>query len=148
MDQTRTQISNLSEKELPLCVKNVNFVLLDICRHIEKKPLFRLKYVHSISKWKLDNIYVEKLNQTCSAYSTLQHIKFLNIETKTQILLVVDATQFILEKDFFQGPNRSTFAIRNMFGWTITGPMKRITEEFCHAETIFCHVAKGHLIRL
>ena len=77
---------------------------------------------------------MQELSETCATYSHLQHIKFPNLgNNKIQLLLGVDATQFILEKEFLQGPTGTPFAIRNL--WTITRPMKRKAEESYHAET-------------
>ena len=72
----------------------------------------------------------------CSTYSHLQHSKFPNLgNNKIRLLLGVDATQFTLEREFIQGPTGTHFAIRNLLGWTITGPMKRKAEKTYHAET-------------
>ena len=66
------------------------------------------------------------LNEACSPYPHLQHIHFPNLsDNKIQILLGVDATQYILEREFLQGPSGSPFALRNILGGTITGPIKR-----------------------
>ena len=55
--------------------------------------------------------------------------------TKIKLLLGVDATQFIVERKILQGPTGTLFAISNLLGWTITGPMKCKAEEIYHAET-------------
>ena len=39
-------------------------------------------------------------------------------------MLGIDATQYILEREFLQGPKNTPFAIRSLLGWTITGPIK------------------------
>ena len=79
---------------------------------------------------------MQELNKTCANYSHLQHIKFPDLgNNKTQLLLGVDATQLILERKFLQGPTGTLFAIRNILGWTIMGPMKRKAEETYHVET-------------
>ena len=117
-------------------VINANLVLLDIGRYKDDEPLFRLNYVHSINNWKFSDAPVQELNETCATYSHLQHINFPNLgNNKIQLLLGVDATQFILERKFLQGPTGNLFAIRNLLGWTITGPMKRKAEESYQAET-------------
>ena len=117
-------------------VINANLVRLDIGRYNDDEPLFRLNSVHSINNWKFSDAPVQELNETCATYSHLQHIKFPNLgNNKIQLLLGVDATQFILEREFLQGPTGTPFAIKNLLGWTITGPMKRKAEESYHAET-------------
>ena len=117
-------------------VINANLVRLDIGRYNDDEPLFRLNYVHSINNWKFSDAPVQELNASCATYPHLQHIKFPNLNNNNiQLLLGVDATQFILEKEFLQGPTGSLFAIRNLLGWTITGPMKLKAEETHQAET-------------
>ena len=79
-------------------VITANLVRLDIGRYNDDEPLFILNYVHSINKWKLSDAPVQELNETCATYSHLQHIKFPKLgNNKVQLLLGVDATQFILE---------------------------------------------------
>ena len=113
-----------------------NLVRFDIVWYNNDEPLFRLNYMHSINNWKFSEAPMQELKETCETYSHLQHIEFPNLgNNKIQFLLGVDATQFILEKEFFQGPTRTPFAIRNLLGWTITGPMKRKADETYHAET-------------
>ena len=123
-----------------LSVINANLVRLDTGRYNDDEPLFRLNYVHSINNWKFSDAPVQELNETCATYSHLQHFKFPNLgNNKIQLLLRVDATQFILEREFLHGLTGTPFAIRNLLGWTITGPMKRKAEESYHAETNLCN---------
>ncbi|XP_075264413.1 uncharacterized protein LOC142356371 [Convolutriloba macropyga] len=107
-------------------VMHANLVRLDIGKFNSDQPLFRLNYVHAVSNWTFNNAPVNDLNGACSFYPHLQHIHFPKLsDNKIQILLGVDATQYILEREFLQGPSGSPFALRNLLGWTITGPIKR-----------------------
>ena len=115
-------------------VINANLVRLDIGRYNDE-PLFRLNYVNSINNWKLSDAPMQELNETCATYPHLQHIKIPILgNNKIQLLLGVDATQFILDSEL-QGPTGAPFPIRNLLGSTITGPMKHKAEETYHAET-------------
>ena len=117
-------------------VINANLVRPDIGRYKDDEPLLRLNYVHSINNWRFSDGPVQELSETCATYSHLQHIKFINLgNKKIQLLLGVDATQFILEREFLHEPTGSLFAIRNVLGWRKTGPMKRKAEETYDAET-------------
>ena len=60
-------------------------------------------------------------------------------DNKIQKLLGVDATQFILERELLQGPSGSPFALRNLLGRTITGPIKRKTEPFLQETNFLSH---------
>ena len=86
-------------------VINANLLRPDIGSYHDDGPLFRLNYVHSFNKWKFSDAPVQEINETCATYSYLQHIKFPNLGIfKIQLLLGVDATQFILDREFFQDP--------------------------------------------
>ena len=107
-------------------VMHANLVRLDIGKFNSGQPLFRLNYVHAVNNWTFNDAPVNDLNEACSSYPHLQHIHFPKLsDNKIQILLGVDATQYILEREFLQGPSGSPFALRNLLGWTITGPIKR-----------------------
>ena len=107
-------------------VVQANLVRLDIRKFNSDQLLFRLNYVHALSNWTFNDAPVNDLNEACSSYPHHQHIHFPKLSyNKIQILLGVDATQYILEPEFLQGPSRSPFALRNLLGWTITGPIKR-----------------------
>ena len=100
-------------------------VQLDIGLFRSQRPLFRLNYGYSIKNWHFDDAPVTQLNEVCSKYPHLQHINFPQLENnKIQVLLEIDATQYILEREFLQGPKNTPFAIRSLLGWTITGPIK------------------------
>ena len=119
-------------------VIKANLVRLDIGRCSDDKLLFRLNYVHFISNWKFSDATVQELFDTCATFSHLQHINIPILgHNKIQLLLGIDATQFILEREFLQGPTGTPFAIRNLLCWTITEQMKRRAEETYHAETNF-----------
>ena len=63
-----------------------------------QRPLFRLNYVYSIKNWHFNDAPVTQLNEVCSRYPHLQHINFPQLENnKIQVLLGIDATQYILE---------------------------------------------------
>ena len=97
----------------------------DIGLFRSQRPLFRLNYVYSIKNWHFDEAPVTQLNEVCSKYPQLQHINFPQLENnKIQVLLGIDATQYILEQEFLQGPKNTPFAFRSLLGWTITGPIK------------------------
>ena len=100
-------------------------VQLDIGPFNNNKPLFRLNYVYSINNWHFDDAPVSELNHVCSKHPHLQHISFPQLENnRIQVLLGIDATQYILEREFLQGPKNTPIAIRNVLDWTITGPIK------------------------
>ena len=100
-------------------------VQLDIGLLQSQLPLFRLNYVYSIKNWHFDDAPVTQLNELCSKYPHLQHINFPQLENnKIQVLLAIDATQYILEREFLQGPKNTPLANRSLLGWTITGPIK------------------------
>ena len=99
-------------------------VQLDIGLFRRQRPLFRLKYVYSIKSWHFNDAPVTQLNEVSSKYPHLQHINFPQLENnKIQVLLGIDATQYIVEREFLQGPKYIPFAIRSLLGWTITGPI-------------------------
>ena len=98
-------------------------VQLDIGLFRSQRPLFRLNYVYSIKNWHFDDAPVAQLNEECSKYPHLQHINFPQLE-HNKIQVEIDATQYILEREFLQGPKNTPFAIRSLLGWTITGPIK------------------------
>ena len=107
-------------------VMHANRVRLDIGKFNSDQPLFRINYVHAVSNWTFNYAPVNDLNEACSSYPHLQHIHFPKLsDNKIQILLGVDNTQYILECEFLQGPPGSPFALPNLIGWTITGPIKR-----------------------
>ena len=94
-------------------------VQLDIGLFRTQRPLFRLNYVYSIKNWHFDDAPVTELNEVCSKYPRLQHINFPQLENnKIQILLGNDATQYILEREFLQGPKIA----RLPFGVYLDGP--------------------------
>ena len=73
-----------------------------------QRPLFRLNYVHSIKNWHFDDAPVTQLNEVCSKHPHLQHINFPQLESnKIQVLLGIGATQYILEREFLQGPKKT-----------------------------------------
>ena len=87
-----------------------------------QRTLFRLNYVYS-KKWHFDDAPVTQLNEVCSKHLHQKHINFPQLESnKIQVLLGIDATQYILEREFLQGPKNNPFAIRSLLGWTITDP--------------------------
>ena len=76
-------------------------VRLDIGPFNSRKPLFRLNYVYSIKNWHFDDAPVSELNDVCSKHPHLQHIRFPQLENnRIQVLLGIDATQYILERVF------------------------------------------------
>ena len=100
-------------------------VQLDIGFFRSQRPLFRLNYVYSIINWHFDEAPVTQLNEVGSMYPHLHHVNFPQLENnKVQVLLGIDATQYILEREILQGPKNTPFAIRSLLGWTITGPVK------------------------
>ena len=100
-------------------------VQLDIGLFWSQRPLFRLNYFYSIKNCHIEEAPVTQLNEVCSKYPHLQRINFPQLENnKIQVLLGIDATQYILEREFLQGPKNTPFAIRSLLGWTITGPIK------------------------
>ena len=110
-------------------VMHANLVRLDIGNLNRDQPLFRLNYVHAVRNWTFNDAPVTDLNEACSSYPHLQHIHFPKLsDNKIQILLGVYATEHILEREFLQGASGSPFALRNLLGWTITGPIRRKTE--------------------
>ena len=59
-------------------------------------------------------------------YSDLQHFAFSQLTSnKSQVLLGIDAQQYIIEQEFLQGSKSIPFAVRNLLGWTITEPIKK-----------------------
>ena len=112
-----------------------NLVRLDIGKLNSDQPLFRLNYVHAVRNWIFNDAPLNDLNEACSSYLHLQHIHFPKLsDNKKQILLGVDATQYI-----FQGPSGSPFALHNLLGLTITGPFKRRTEPFLQETNFLSH---------
>ena len=60
----------------------------------------------------------------------MQHNNFPQLKnSRIQVLLGIDATKYILEREFLQEPKNTPFAISNQLGWTITGPIKFGHEE-------------------
>ena len=105
-------------------------VQLDIGPFNSRKPLFRLNYVYSINNCHFDDAPNLELNVDCSKHPHLQHIRFPQLENnRIQVLLGIDATKYIFEREFLQGPKNTAFAIRNQLGWTLTGPIKFGHEE-------------------
>ena len=100
-------------------------VQLDIGLLRSQRPLFRLNYVFSIKNWHFGDAPVTQLNEVCSKNPHLQHINFPHLENyKIRVRLGIDATQYILEREFLQGPKNTPFAFHSLLGWTITGPIK------------------------
>ena len=48
-----------------------------------------------------------------------------------------------MEREFLQGPSGSPFALRNLLGWTITGPIKRKTEPILQETNFLSHSYRG-----
>ena len=85
-------------------VMHANLVRLDIGKLNSDQPLFRLNNVHAVGNWTFNDAPVNDLNEACSSYPHLQHIHFPKLsDNKIQILLGIDATQYILECEFLQG---------------------------------------------
>ena len=65
-----------------------------------------------------------------------------------QILLGVDATQKILEREFLQGLSESPFALRNLLIRTITGPIERKSEPILQGSNFlsYCYRAFEHAL--
>ena len=93
-----------------------------------------------MSNWTFNNASVNNLNEACLSYPHLQHIHFPKLsENKIQILLGVDASQYILEREFLQGPTGSPFALRNLLNWTITGLIKQKSEPSLQETNLLSH---------
>ena len=87
-------------------------VQIDIGLFRSQLSLFRLNYVYSITNWHFDNAPVTQLNEVCSKYPHLQHINFSQlVNNKIQALLGIDATLYILKREFLQGLKNTPFAI-------------------------------------
>ena len=115
-------------------------VQLDIGLFRSQRTLFRLNSVYSIKNRHFDNAPVTQLNEVCSKYPHLQHINFPQLENnKIQVLPEIDATHYILEREFLQDPKNNPFAIRSLLGWTITGPIKFDNDKPEKKQT-FCHI--------
>ena len=92
-------------------------VQLDIGLFRRQRPTFRLNYFYQMKNWHFDDAAVTQLNEVCSKYPHLQHINFPHLENnKIQVLLGIYATQYILEREFLQGPKNTPFAIRSLLG--------------------------------
>ena len=119
---------------------HANLVRLDIEKFNSKKTLFHSNYVHAVSNWTLNDAQEKELNKACLSYPQLQHIHFLKfIDNKVQILLGVDNTQLILEREFLQRLSESPFALHNLLGWTITCPIKRNIEPIPEETNFLSH---------
>ena len=117
-----------------------NLVRWDIGKFNSDQPLFRLNYVHAVSNWTFNDAPVNDLNEAYSSYHHLQHIHFPKLnDNKIQILLGVDATQYILEREFLQGPSGSPFALCYLLGWRITSPIKQKSEPFLQETNFLSH---------
>ena len=85
---------------------------------------FTLPNVYSVDKTHFDVVNVKQLNNICSNFNHLSHINYPELDNnQVRVLLGVDAFWFIAEIDIMRGPVGSPFAIRNLLGWTITGPL-------------------------
>ena len=77
--------------------------------------MFRLNCVHSIKNWHFHDAPVTELNEVCSEYPHLQHINFPQLESnKIQVLLGIDETHHILEREFLQGPKNTPFTNQSL----------------------------------
>ena len=94
-----------------------------------------------MSNWTFNDSPVNDLTEAFLSYPHLQHIHFPKLnDNKIQILLGVDATQNILEREFLQGPSGSPFALRNLLGWTITGPMEPKSKPILQETNFLSHI--------
>ena len=115
---------------------NANLLRLDVGRSSSIKSLFRLNYVYSFKNWHFKEVRVAELNQACAMYPHSQHVDFPQLTSnKNQVLLSIDAMQYIIEREFCKGPKVQLFQ-KNLLGWTITGPIKKQRQKDT-GETIF-----------
>ena len=103
-----------------------SLVRLSIGPHNATKPTFTLKSVYYVGALSFDAIDVNNLNKTCSLYNQLLHVNFPELGDNTvQILLGVDAFWKIAERDIRKGPTGTPYAVKNLLGWTFTGPLNK-----------------------
>ena len=99
-------------------------VSLQIGLFDSKQPLFTLSNVHAVETMKLSPPDVKRLNEVCQSFAHLNHVNFPCLaDNSVQILLGVDAFQYIATREILQGPKPSPFAVRTLLGWTVTGPL-------------------------
>ena len=72
-------------------------------------------FLRSVDKTHLDVLNVKQLKNVCSKFNHLSHINYPDTPWCRCFLVIA-------EIDIKKGPVRSPFAIRNLLGWTITGP--------------------------
>ena len=81
-----------------------------------------------------DLIDAAKLNNLRSRYDHLRHIAFPYLpDNSVHILLGVDAFWHIEKMEILDGPAGRLYGVRNLLGWTITGPLhQNFLEDQCN----------------
>ena len=81
-----------------------------------------------------DLIGFTKLNKSCFRFDHLRHIAFPSlVDNSVHILLGVDAFWHIAEREILKVPVGSPYGVRNLLGWTITGPFhQKSSDEQCN----------------
>ena len=99
-------------------------ITLNVGEFNSTSVLFTLSNVYSVDKTQFDVLNVKQLNNIRSKLNHLSHINYPEFdENHVHVLLGVDAFWFVAERDIKRGPVGSPFEIRNLPGWTITGPL-------------------------
>ena len=89
-----------------------------------KRPLFTLINVHAVDSMKLRPPDVKRLNEICQTFTHHNHVSFPCLtDNSVQLLLGIDAFQYIATREILQGPKPSPFAVRTLLGWTVTRPL-------------------------
>ena len=103
-----------------------SLVRLSIGPHNSTKPTFTLQSVYPFEALIFDAIDANNINKSCSLYNHLRHVNFPDLGDNTvQILLGVDAFWNFAERDIRKGPTGTPYAVKNLLGWTITGPLNQ-----------------------
>ena len=111
-----------------------NLVQLHIGPFNSTSVTFTLPSVYLVDTLNFDFVDVASLNNACSRYDHLQHIVFPNLlDNSVLFLFGVDAFWNIAEKEILKGPAGSPNGVRNLQGWTITGPLRQKSrDEMCN----------------
>ena len=134
LSKTAETLKSKPGKQLQLSVQGAfskdkeSFLLirLSIGPHNATKLTFTLQSVYSVEALSFDAIDANNLTKTCSPYNHLRLVNFPELGDNTiQILLGVDAFWNIAERDIRKGPTSTPYAVRNLLGWTITGPLNQ-----------------------
>ena len=114
------QLTSIYEQSL----LQAGIVSLKIGAYNSKRPLFTLIIVHAVDSMNLRPPDVKRLNEICQTFTHLNHVSFPCLpDNLVQLLLGIDAFQYIATREILQGPKPNLYAVRTLLGWTVTGSL-------------------------